>query len=86
MLPEASRSKQPNEPSHSLPPAEMLQAWKHSKFAPPSNEMQRAEVPNASVGQSASELQLRVHMRAPVELTLKHSVPPAHPAATVHEA
>ena len=83
--PPPSLSKQPNEPSHSRPPAEMLHAWKHVKLVP-SNDMQRAWVPNASEGQSLEVLQVRVHMRDPLAVTLKQSVPPEQPAATVQDA
>lgn len=83
--PEPSLSKQPKPDSHSRPPCELLQAWKHSKLVP-SKDMQRACVPKASAGQSAAVLQLRVHIRAPAVFTLKHSVPDEQPPLTVHEA
>lgn len=73
---DASLSKQSYAPSHSLPPAEMLQAWKHWKLRPSSNERQRAFVPKASLGQSAVLPQERVHMRSPAPVTEKQSVPP----------
>lgn len=84
--PDASESKQLYAPSHSLPPAEMLQAWKHWKLLPPSNDKQRAVVPNASVGQSAVLPQERVHMRSPAPVTPKQSVPPVQLSPALHEA
>ena len=84
--PEESASKQLYEPSHSLPPAEMLQAWKHWKLRPSSNDKQRAVVPNASVGQSAVLPQDRVHIRSPAAVTLKQSVPPMQLSPLLQDA
>lgn len=84
--PDESASKQSYAPSHSLPPAEMLQAWKHWKLRPLSNERQRGSAPKASVGQSAVLLQLRVHMLSPAAVMLKQSVPPRQLRPPLQEA
>ena len=85
-VPDESESKQPYPPSHSLPPAEMLQAWKHWKLPPSLNERQRASAPKASLGQSPTPLQERVHVRSPAAVMLMQSVPPVQLCPALQEA